>query len=345
MEQTGYLSWLAEDTGTGWYHDSADPKELERGLVRRATGVTTNPVLVSRALNAHSVDWEGEWRAITSGEPADARAESLMGLVVAKAAQALSSEFERSEGRAGYVCSQVNPALAGDREKMLAMAKRFHSWAPNVMVKLPATAAGLDVMEECTATGIPAAVTVSFTVPQVVATAERYRKARQRAESTGVKPGRCLAVIMIGRLDDYLRDVAQDSRAPVKEEDIRQAGLAVTKRAYEIFMKQSYEATLIIAALRGTYHAVELTGGDLLLSIHPKYQEQLESPDTPREERIDREVPPSTVKRLLSMPEFTKAYEPDGMAPEDFIAFGATQKTLSQFSEVGWKALENFHVL
>jgi transaldolase len=342
MERSGYLEWLAENTKTGWYHDSADPKELERGMTRRATGVTTNPVLVARALKANHGEWQRELQTIDGESEPGVKAEALMRLVVTKAARALSPEFERSEGRAGYVCSQVDPAIAGDRKKMLAMANRFHSWAPNVMVKLPATAAGLDVMEECTAAGIPVAVTVSFTVPQVVSTGERYRKAEQKAQDRGVNPGRCLAVIMIGRLDDYLRDVAHDCRARVYQEDIRQAGLAITKRAYELFVQNSYEATLIIAALRGTYHMVELAGGDLLMSIHPRYQEQLESPDTPREQRIERPVPSATLNRLSKIPEFEKAYEPDGMSPEEFITFGATQRTLSQFSEVGWKILESF---
>ena len=42
------------------------------------------------------------------------------------------------------------------------------------------------------------------------------------------------------------------------------------------------------------------------------------------------------------MPEFVRAYEPDGMAPSEFIGFGATQRTLSQFVDTGWKLLENF---
>ena len=43
------------------------------------------------------------------------------------------------------------------------------------------------------------------------------------------------------------------------------------------------------------------------------------------------------------MPEFVKAYEPDGMAPRDFISYGVTQRTLSQFIEAGWKLLEGAH--
>jgi transaldolase len=42
------------------------------------------------------------------------------------------------------------------------------------------------------------------------------------------------------------------------------------------------------------------------------------------------------------MPEFVRAYEPDGMQPEEFIGFGATQRTLAQFCDVGWRLLENF---
>jgi transaldolase len=135
----------------------------------------------------------------------------------------------------GYVCAQVNPVRAGDRECMLPMAKRFHAWAPNIAVKLPATAAGLDVLEECIAEGITITATVSFTLPQALAIAERHRSGAQRARANGIEPGKCFAVIMIGRLDDYLREVARDNEAGVDESDIRQAGLAVTKRAYAMY--------------------------------------------------------------------------------------------------------------
>jgi len=86
----------------------------------------------------------------------------------------------------------------------------------------------------------------------------------------------------------------------------------------------------------------ELAGGDLIMSIHPRYQELLLAPDVPREERIGLPVDPQVIARLERMSEFVRAYEPDGMAPEEFIAFGATQRTLSQFSEIGWAMLEAF---
>jgi transaldolase len=250
--------------------------------------------------------------------------------------------FEASTGQSGFVCAQVNPARAGDRECMYPMAKRFHAWAPNIAVKLPATAAGLDVLEECIAEGITTTATVSFTVPQAVAIAERHRAGLARAKANGIEPGKCFAVIMIGRLDDYLREVAHDTRAQVSEADIRQAGLAVAKRAYSLYTQRGYDALLLVAALRGTYHLTELAGAALLMSIHPTYQEPFVTQDFPREARIDHPVPADVIERLQQIPDFVRAYEPDGMQPSDFVSFGTTQRTLSQFVEVGWKELESY---
>lgn len=238
--------------------------------------------------------------------------------------------------------AQVNPARAADRGSMLSMARRFHAWAPNIAVKLPVTAAGLDVLEDCTAEGITITATISFTVPQVIAIAERYRRGIQRAKKDGVEPGKCFAVIMIGRLDDYLRDAALDYQADISESDIQQAGLAVSKRAYSIYKQRGYEASLIVAALRGSYHMTELTGAEIIMSIAPPYQEILLSEQLPCEERIDRPIPSDVIERLSKLPEFVRTYEPEAMSQKDFIAYGVTQKTLSQFYEIGWKRLENF---
>jgi len=44
------------------------------------------------------------------------------------------------------------------------------------------------------------------------------------------------------------------------------------------------------------------------------------------------------------MPEFVKAYVPEGMQPEEFITYGVVQRTLSQFTEIGWKSLQNMTI-
>ncbi|NWG13201.1 MAG: hypothetical protein HXY20_06670 [Acidobacteria bacterium] len=342
MSAGSYLNWIVESTKTAWWHDSADPVELKLGLDRGAVGVTTNPFLSSVALAKHRAGWAEEVNSILARTlSAEQKAEELMRLVVTRAAALFRPLYDRSEGSAGHVCAQVNPSRAGERNVMLAMARRYHAWAPNIAVKLPAVSAGLDVLEDCIAEGITVAATVSFTVPQAIAIAERCRAGRGRAKSRGIEPGKCFAVVMIGRLDDYLREVASDNNAAATESDIRQSGLAVTKRAYRIYQERGYEAVLLVAALRGDYHLTELAGARLLMSIAPAAQEWFIARDHPREERIEKPIPSDVVERLSTMPEFVKAYEPDGMTPRDFISYGVAQRTICQFIESGWKILEN----
>ncbi len=88
----------------------------------------------------------------------------------------------------------------------------------------------------------------------------------------------------------------------------------------------------------------ELAGAEIIMSIAPPYQEMLLNEELPFEERIDHPVPEDVIKRLSSLPEFIRAYEPDGMKPKEFITYGVVQRTLSQFFECGWKLLENFHM-
>jgi transaldolase len=340
MSEMNYLQWLSRETATRWWHDSGDPAELEQGRAWDAVGVTTNPVLTVRALNDNRDHWGTALKeAHRSASPRE-KAERLMSAVVRNAAQMFEPVYRATDGEFGYVCAQLDPALAAQREAMTAMAKRFAAWAPNVSVKFPATTAGLDALEECIAEGICATSTVSFTVPQVIAAAERHRRGVQRAERAGVKPGPCFAVIMIGRIDDYLREVALDRRADIAEADLTSAGLAIAKRAYQVFRQNSYAAKLLIAALRGPHHMLGICGAKVVMSIHPKIQALLLAPDMPRTKGIDEPVPKNTIKRLQTIPEFIKAYEPDVMHEQDFITFGVTQKTLSQFRAGGWSLLE-----
>ena len=311
-------------------------------MANEAVGATVNPVLITSTVNAHA----DQWRAIVDSSLSDLtkekRAEELTKQVTQQAATMLQSQHEQSQGQSGYVCAQVDPALVANRQAMIDMGQAFNAWAPNIAVKLPATAAGLDALEECIVKGITVVCTVSFTVPQVLAIGARYEKALARAKQENVKPGKCFAVIMIGRIDDYLQEVANDSGLAVDPSDIKCAGLAIAKRAYSIFKERNYSATLMVAALRGTYHMIELAGADVVMSIHPKYQKMLLEPDTEKVERIATPVDPQIIKRLQAIPEFVRAYEPDGMCPEEFITFGVVQKTLSQFQHAGWLALQSF---
>jgi transaldolase len=87
-----------------------------------------------------------------------------------------------------------------------------------------------------------------------------------------------------------------------------------------------------------------LAGGELTMSVHPKIQDMLANADLPRESGIDADVAPEAIERLMTLPDFVRAFEPDGMQPQDFISYGLTQRTLSQFVESGWAMLESMRL-
>lgn len=337
-----YLSWLSRCGPTTWWHDSADPSELEAALARGAVGVTTNPILVPQALRANADRWGDQIaRALRESGDARGRAESLLRIAVTHAASRLEGVFHATDGRSGYVCAQVDPSLAGSRTDMVGMGRRFAAWAPNVAVKVPATAAGLDAMERLVGEGITVTVTVSFTVAQAVAVAERYEKAAA-VRGGGPRPGRCFAVLMVGRLDDYLREVFRDAEAGIPEDAIRQAGLAVARETHAVYGRKGYRAKLMVAAFREAHQVAGLCGADAVLSIHPKCQKLLLEGSVARERLIDRETDPGVLRTLQGQPEFARSFALHGIPPAGFFAFGLTQRTLTQFSDGGWKLLESF---
>ncbi len=341
-ENQNYFQWLTTKTVTTWWHDSANPDEITSGLLNGALGVTTNPVLTYKTLQAHPEIWEPIIKDIPQDLRPEERAEALLQKVTTYVAQMLRPIYEKTNGKHGYALGQLNPSSAGDAGAMLAMARRVGSWAPNIAIKLPTTQAGLAVIEEIAAEGLKICATINVSVAQAIQVGERYRKGIGRARLAGIKPGPCFAVQQVGRLDDYLRDVAKDAKAGVGETDIIQAGLAVAKRTYAIYQEKGYEAVIMPAGLRGPYHLSELAGAPMTFSIHPRAQQMILEANLPQVERIHVPIDAKVLARLSKIPEFVRAYEPDGLKPREFITFGVVQKLLTQFTETGWAPLETY---
>ncbi|MGI6141917.1 MAG: transaldolase family protein [Caldicoprobacterales bacterium] len=340
MSENKFLKWMTSETQSIYWHDSAVIDELEVAIKNGAVGVTTNPFLINSTLRSRPEFWAEKLGDVSRELKGTEKVEALMKQVTGFVADKLSP-FAEKGSEYGKCCAQTNPGKPGDYEAMLEQAKRYAKWSPNVCIKIPATKAGLKVCEELAALGYNVVVTVSFTVPQVLAIGEAFQRGADRALKNGITPGLGAAVMMIGRLDDYLRDVAKDTEANVSESDIIQAGLACMKRAYKIFNERKYDAILMAAGCRGAYHITELAGARMIMSVAPKIAKLLLDVKEPFEERIDVPVPQDVIDRLNTMPEFRKAYEPDGMSVDEFISYGATNRTLTQFIESGWSQLES----
>lgn len=182
---------------------------------------------------------------------------------------------------------------------------------------------------------------MSFSVGQAVEIAAAQQRGLERCRANGGKPGKVFSVIMVGRLDDYLRDVAHDMSSDVPESDLIQAGTAAIKKAYKICKERGYESKLMPAGMRGGYHAEALAGADMSMSLSSGIQSAL-AKQSLLTEKIDESVAPETLLRLLTIPEFVRAYELAALPVSDFIRFGVSQRTLSQFVDAGWEPIGEF---
>jgi transaldolase len=251
-----------------------------------------------------------------------------------RGAAVLQPVYEARHGAAGRLSLQINPANHRDPDRMVEQAVRFHGLAPNIQVKFPCTAAGLVGMEEATARGISINSTVSFTVPQAIAAAEAVERglARRRAAGEDTTTMSPIVTIMIGRLDDWMKVVIERDDLAVHPDAPNWAGIAALKRAYAIFQERGYRSRLLGAAYRHRLHWTELVGGDLSLTMPHAWQVRFNNSEIEPESRIDVPVDPELIEDLRRrIPDFNRAYEPDGLAPEEFEGFGASARTLRAF--------------
>ncbi len=337
-----YLQWLTTETPTKFWHDSAIPSEIDESIKNGAVGVTTNPVLTYKTLQAVPDFWQPMVDKIPKDLSQSEHAEELLRIVATYAADKFKNIFEKTNGQHGYALGQLDPTICMDAEKMLAQGLRYASWAPNISVKTPSIKSALPLVEELSSRGIAVCTTVNFSVSQAMAMAEAYMKGRNKAIAAGIQPKPLFVVQQGGRLDEYLLEVATDSRIDIEPDIIKNAGNAVCKKVYNIFKERDIPAVIMPAGLRGVHHLTSMAGADMTFSLQARIQQMVIDADPERVCHIDEEIPSDVIKKLYKIPEFVRAYEEGALKPEEFTTFGVTQKTMSQFLWTGWIPLENY---
>lgn len=322
---------------TDVWNDSCAVDELEYALSFGAVGATCNPTIVVDVWNKDAARWRA--RAAELGrEHAAASVTDLAWLVVeemsATGARLLQPVFEAQAGRQGRLSIQTDPTLYRSPEALVEQALRFDGLAPNVIVKLPATTAGVEAIEEATYRGVSINVTVSFTTAQCLATAEAIERGLRRRDAEGLDTSRMgpVVTLMAGRVEDWLRVLVDRDGVIVDPDALPWSGVAVFKRAYQEFRARGFRARLLCAAIRHHLHWSELIGGDVVLALPSSWQRRFNGSDVEVRARIDDPVDPRYVDDLRRhLPDFERALEPDGLSVAEFDAFGPTARTLRTF--------------
>lgn len=338
MSDPAPLNTMTQAGPTVLWNDSADPRELAESIGFGAVGATCNPVIALAAIAADLPRWRV--RILELMDELPTAAESDIGLrvveeVSVEAAKLLRPAYERHRGRNGRLSMQTDPRIARDPGKLVEQARRFTTLAPNIIVKIPATRVGIEAIEEATYRGVSVNVTVSFTVPQAVAAGEAIERGLRRRTADGLDVSSMgpVVTIMVGRLDDWLKDRYAKDGLCFEPGFLEWAGVAVFKKAYGEFQTRGLRARLLSAAYRNVLQWTELVGGDIVISPPFAWQKRFQASGIAPEPRIDVPVEQRVLDALLTMPDFRRAYDVDGLTPEEFDGFGATRKTLRQFLE------------
>lgn len=330
------LHQMADSTPTDFWNDSCSIPELTYAMEYGAVGATTNPVIVGEVLKKDMGAYEGRIRELInemSEATEDEIAWKLNEEMAIAGAKLLEPKFHESKGQKGRISIQTNTKYYRNAELMTAQAVRFGSLAPNMQVKMPATKAGIKAYEEATYQGVSINATVSFSVPQALAVAEAVERglARREAEGKDTSFMHPVCTIMVGRLDDWLKEVSERDNILVDPECFDWAGVATMKNAYKIYRERGYRTQLLAAAYRNRHQWTQFMGADMSLTIPHKWIKRFNSCEVPVQNNIDTPVDERILEQLKLFPDFHKAYDADGMTVDQFDTFGPVCKTLLQF--------------
>ena len=317
-------------------------------------GVTTNPALSLQAIEDDKPYWKEVTFGMIRNHPGIDK-ESLFWLlykeVVKRGSDMLLPLFKKTNFREGYLSGQVDPRDSFDKERMLKQAAELAAINPNVMVKVPGTKEGYEVIEELTSRGIATNNTLSFVLPQLMDCAKSVKKGLEKAKVNHVDLSRWRSVIthMEARYGDLggLRDFGREKGIDLSEGDIRLAELAIFKKAYRLLKENNYPSKLLSCSLRvgptvdgvlRVWHLEEKAGANIVITCPPTFiDEVIHFPGQEKiifiKDRIDHEIPKDVLDKLLQIPYFERAYAEDGYARDEYNGHPSLVKTAQQFSK------------
>src|SRR5580704_13934460 len=331
------LHKMTQTTPTCLWNDSASIEELSYSIEHGGVGATCNPVIVLGVLKKELPNWKIRIEALlkefpTAGE--DEIAWKVVREISVRAAALLKPVFDAQSGKNGRLSIQTDPRLYRDAKSIVEQAEEFSRLAPNMIVKIPVTSAGIPAIEEATYRGISINATVCFTLPQCVAVAEAVERGLKRREKEGKEIASMgpVCTIMVGRLDDWLKVLIEKENVAIDPGYTEWAGVAVFKKTYKLFRERGYRIRLLSAAFRNHMHWSELIGGEVVISPPYSWQVRFNQSDIEVVSRIDKPVNSQFVEELTrKFPDFERASSEGGLTIAEFDSFGPTRRTLRQF--------------
>lgn len=259
LYQAGQSPWL----------DMIERRLLHSGELRRMIeeeglrGLTSNPTIFEK-----SISWGKEYEAdiqrlAAGGKNAFEIYEELSTVDIQEACDAFHSVYVQSEGEDGYVSLEPPSQYAYDLEKTLTEVSRLFRkvGTPNVMIKVPGTAEGVDALRELIASGININVTLLFSLSNYSRVARSYIEGLEKRARQGKELSRLASVasVFVSRIDtavdkrlgELLQQEKDTSRRKRLEALLGQAAVANSKVIYQEYREIFDSADFKALARRG----------------------------------------------------------------------------------------------
>ncbi|MFQ5555036.1 MAG: transaldolase [Acidimicrobiia bacterium] len=211
--------------------------ELDRLVTEGVRGLTSNPTIFQQAI-AGSEEYDDQIRSIIASDastPTEAVFEELAVADIAGAADALRGVYDAADGADGFVSLEVSPHLAHDTDATVSEALRLWRWVdrPNLMIKVPATPAGIPAIEELIAAGLNINVTLLFALDNYIEVAHAYLRGLARADD----PARVASVasFFVSRVDSKTDAALEKIGSEEAMALMGKAAVANAKLAYRHF--------------------------------------------------------------------------------------------------------------
>ena len=317
-------------------------------------GVTTNPPLSLQAIQDDVPYWQNVAQNLikeNSGIDTEGLFWELYKTVVKRGSDMYLPLFEASGYKEGYLSGQVDPRSVFDGEAMTRQAEELVAINPNVMIKIPGSKEGYEVIEYLTAKGISTNNTLTFILPQLVDCAQSVKRGLAKAKENGVDLSKWRSVIthMESRYGDLggLRDFAKEKGIELSDGEVRLAELAIFKKAYKYLIDNNLPSKMLSCSLRigptvdghnRIWHLEEKAGAGIVMTCPPGFIEQvlfLEDVEQIQfeKDRILEDIPKNVMDKLLQVPYFERAYSEDGYSRDEYNTHPALQQTADQFSK------------
>jgi transaldolase len=197
------------ESGTKLWLDSIDPDLVRKNRAFGATGATSNPIIISDLIKTGRFDTQLE-ELIQGGSSDEEIAWEMTDRLVREAQEVFLPTWNETHGNDGYVSFELDPLLedlqlgpphAERVKRYVELGKRWSAGHQNRMIKVPATPAGLDALEELAAAGVNLNVTLIFTPRQYRAAREAIYRGAQRFGKLDRLKG--VYSIFVSRVDVY----------------------------------------------------------------------------------------------------------------------------------------------